>query len=183
MLFRSFTVEAWTLTGLRRYMVFFVIDMASRRVEIAGIHHAPCEAQMLQYARNLTDPESGFLKDKRFLVHDRDPLFTARFRQTLKAGGVRCLKMPKWSPNLNATAESFVASVKRECINKMILFGERHVRHVVTEYVEHYNTERPHQGVGNRRLTEPIEPPPKEGIVRCRERLGGLLKSYYRQVA
>jgi len=66
-----FSVEAWTLKGLRRYLVFFVIDIASRRVEIAGIHADPCEAQMVQIARNLTDPENGFLKGKRILIHDR----------------------------------------------------------------------------------------------------------------
>jgi transposase InsO family protein len=178
-----FTVEAWGLTGLTRYMVFFVIDMATRRVEIAGIHRNPCEAQMLQYARNLTDLDSGFLKGKRFLIHDRDPLFTTKFRDTLKAGGIRRLKMPKWSPNLNAVAEAFVAGIRREVLNRMIFFGERHVRHVIEQYAEHYNTERPHQGMGNRRLTEPAEPPPAVGEVHCRERLGGLLKSYFRQAA
>ena len=178
-----FTIESLGIKGLARYMVFFVIDMATRKVEIAGIHAAPCQTQMLQYARNLTDAQEGFLKGKRFLIHDRDPLFTAKFRDTLRAGGVRCLKMPKWSPNLNATAESFVAAIKRECVNKMIFFGEQHVRHVMEEYIAYYNAERPHQGVGNRRLTEPPQPPPKKGAVLCHERLGGLLKSYYREAA
>ena len=85
-------------------MVFFVIDLATRRVQIAGIHVDPCETQMLQWARNITDAQDGFLKDKRVLIHDRDPLFTKKFQETLKAGGVRCLKMPRWSPNLNAYA-------------------------------------------------------------------------------
>ena len=76
-----------------------------------------------------------------------------------------------------------MAGIRREVLNKLILFGESHVRHVIEQYAEHYNTERPHQGVGNRPLTEPVEPPPKEGIVQCRERLGGLLKSYYREAA
>jgi putative transposase len=178
-----FSVEAWGFTGLTRYMVFFVIDMASRKVEIAGIQQVPCQRHMLQYARNLTDAENGFLKDKRYLIHDRDPLFTEEFRKTLAAGGVRCLKMPKWSPNLNAYSESFVRTVKRECLDKMILFGESHVRHVIEQYISHYNIDRPHQGMGNRKLTEPPEPPPKEGIVRCRQRLGGLLKSYFREAA
>ena len=80
-------------------------------------------------------------------------------------------------------AESFVAGARREIFNKMILFGENHVRLVTQNYADHYNTERPHQGMGNRRLTEPDEPPPKEGVVKCRERLGGLLKSYYREAA
>ena len=178
-----FTVEAWTGTGLMRFLVLFVMDLATRRVNIAGIHHDPTEAQMLQWARNLTDAEDGPLKGRRILIHDRDPLFTKKFRETLKGAGVRCLKMPKQSPNLNAYAESWVRTVKRECLDKMILFGESHLRHVIEEYVEHYNTERPHQGIGNRLITGPLGPLPRDGPVLCRERLGGLLKSYYREAA
>ena len=179
-----FTVEAWTKGGLTRFLVFFVIDLATRRVEITGVHHTPCETQMLQWARNLTDAQDGFLKDKRLLIHDRDPLFTKKFTQTLKTAGVRCLKMPKRSPNLNAYAESFVRTIKRECLHKMILFGERHVRHVVGEYIEHYNLERPHKGLDYRRPVEPEEGPVcRDGPVHCRERLGGLLKTYFRDVA
>ncbi len=178
-----FSVEAWGLKGLTRYLVFFVIDVATRRVQIAGIHEDPAEPQMLQMGRNLTDFEDGFLKDKRILIHDRDPLYTEKFRETLRAAGVRSLKLPKRSPNLDAVAERFVWSIKHECLNKMILIGEKHVRFVVHSYVDHYNTERPHQGLGNRRLTEPAEPMPTEGPVLCRERLGGLLKTYYRKAA
>ena len=177
-----FTVESWGLKGLTRYLVFFVIDVASRKVEIAGIHADPCEAQMIQYARNLTDAEDGFLKGKRILIHDRDPLYTKKFRQTLRAAGVRTLKTPKQSPNLNAYAERFVWSIKHECLDKMILFGEKGVRHAVEQYVEHYLLERPHRVLG-RRITEPDRPMPTVGEVRCRERLGGLLKSYFREAA
>ena len=178
-----FSVEAWGLKGLTRYMVFFVIHLATRRVEIAGIHADPCETQMLQWARNLTDAEDGFLKDKRILIHDRDPLFTKKFQQTLRAGGVRCLKMPKWSPNLNPYAESWVRAVKAEVLNKMILFGEKHVRYVVEQYAEHHNLERPHKGLDYCRPIEPDSPPTKDGEVKCHKRLGGLLKSYYREAA
>lgn len=178
-----FTVETLGLKGLTRYLVFFVIDIASRKVEIAGIHAAPDESQMLQMARNLTDADDGFLKGKRFLIHDRDPLFTAKFRDTLKAVGVRCLKMPKQSPNLNPYSERFVLSIKSECLNKMVLFSEKHLRYVVEQFVAHYHEERPHQGLGNRRITEPETPSPDAGPVLCRERLGGLLKTYYRRAA
>ena len=115
------------------------------------------------------------------LIHDRDTLYTKKFRETLRTTGVRALKLPKRSPNLNAYAESFVAGIRRAVLNKMILFGERSVRHAVHNYADYYNKDRPHQGMGNRRLTEPAEPMPTEGRVLCRERLGGLLKSYYRQ--
>jgi transposase InsO family protein len=164
-------------------LVFFVIDISTRRVEIAGIHADPCETQMLQWARNLTDAEDGFLKGKRVLIHDRDPLFTKKFRQTLKAAGVRCLKMPKQSPNLNAYSESWVRTIKRECLHKMILFGEQHVRHVVEQYVEHYNLERPHSSLDHDPPVQPEQPMPREGPVVCKDRLGGLLRSYYRGAA
>ena len=176
-----FSCEIWTLKGLTRYMVFFAIDVATRRVEIVGVHSDPCEQQMIQYARNLTDPEDGFLKDKRILIHDRDPLFTKKFNETLRAANVRSLKLPKRTPNLNSVAESYVAGVRREVLDRMIIFGERHLRHVLAQAAEYHNKERPHQGMGNRRLTDPTEPPPREGIVKCRQRLGGLLKSYYRE--
>ena len=73
-------------------------------------------------------------------------------------------------------------TIKTECLDKMILFGERHIRFVVSEYVKFYNSERPHQGIGNRRIGQEDEPP-TEGRVTCRQRLGGLLKSYYREAA
>jgi putative transposase len=179
-----FTLEAWTPKGLRRFLFFFVIDLSSRRVQIIGIDEAPDGEWMLQQARNLTDPENGFLKGKRFLIHDRDPLYTTEFRKTLKAGGVRSLKMPKWSPNLNSHCERFVQSIQVECLDKMILFGERHVRYVVEQYAgKYYHEERPHQGLGNRTIIQPTEVRPTAGRILCRERLGGLLKSYYRKAA
>jgi transposase InsO family protein len=179
-----FTVEAWTPKGLTRFLVFFAIDVASRKVRICGIDEYPDEEWMLQQARNLTDPVDGFLKDKAFLIHDRDPLFTKEFRKVMRAGGIRTLKMPKQSPNLNAYSERFVQSIKMECLDKMILFGQKHLRHVVEQYAEqYYNHERPHQGLGNRTIVQPAAAPLTRGRVFCRERLGGLLKSYYRKAA
>ena len=178
-----FSIEAWGLKGLTRYMVFFVIDVSTRRVQIAGIHVDPCETQMLQWARNLTDAEDGFLKGKRILIHDRDPLFTKKFQETLRVAGVRCLKMPRWSPNLNSFSESWVRTAKREALDKIVFFSQRQIRYVLDQYVEHYNLERPHKGLDYRRPVEPDGSPPQKGQVRCRERLGGLLKSYYRDAA
>jgi putative transposase len=175
--------EAWTKAGLTRFLVLFVIDLATRQVEIAGIHHTPAEPQMLQWARDLSDPEDGFLACKQLLIHDRDPLFTKKFRQTLRGAGVRCLKMPKQSLNLNAYAESCVRNIKRECLSKMILFGERHVRHVAEQYVEHYNLERPHSDIDHHVPGQPEEPLPCDGPIVCHQQLDGLLKSYHRQAA
>jgi transposase InsO family protein len=110
-----FTVEVMTWRGLVRYMVLFVIDLQTRRVEIAGISRSPDGQWMTQLARNLTDAESGFLRTARYLIHDRGPLFTAEFAKRLEICGVRPVKLPARSPNLNAYAERFVRSIKSEC--------------------------------------------------------------------
>jgi putative transposase len=99
-----FTVEAITLAGLVRYHVLFMIDLASRRVEIAGIVHQPHEAWMLQIARNLNDAIDGFLFGKHYLIMDRDPLFTRAFRTMLADSGVDSVRLRSRSPNLNAYA-------------------------------------------------------------------------------
>jgi transposase InsO family protein len=119
---------------------------------------------------------------KRYLLHDRDPLFTDEFRAVLAAAGVKCLKLRARSPNLNAVAERFVLSIRSECLNKLVPLGERHLRRTVSEYVEPYHLERNHQGVGNRLLT-PIQPANGNRPIECRERLGGLLNFYYRSAA
>ncbi|MEN8128153.1 MAG: integrase core domain-containing protein, partial [Planctomycetota bacterium] len=96
---------------------------------------------MSQMARNLTDPFSGFLKDKKYIIHDRDPLFTKVFRRTLKGSGVKPIRTLPMAPHLNCMIERFIRSIKSECLNRMLIFGERHLEYVVTEYMEHYNHE------------------------------------------
>jgi transposase InsO family protein len=136
---------------------------------------------MKRAARDLTDVYDGFLAGSRYLTHDRDPLYTEEFRMTLKAGGVRTVKLPARSPGLSAFAERFVRSIKEECLSQIIPLGERHLRRAVTERTEHYHLERNHQGLGN----ELIDGPGHEGRgrVECRERLGGVAKYYYRRAA
>lgn len=174
-----FTVEVWTLGGLIRYHVLIVIDLATRHVEVAGIFPEPDGPWMMQVARNLTDAVDGFLKDKRFLIHDRDPLFTYEFRQLLRSTGVEVVRLPPKSPNLNAYCERFIRSIKEECMNQIIPIGESHLRHAVHEYVEHYHRERNHQGMDNQ-LLEHQDCEPSIGPVTCRERMGGMLKFYHR---
>jgi transposase InsO family protein len=140
---------------------------------------------MVQVARNLTDSLDGFLTEKRYLIHDRDPLYTAQFTCTLAAAaaGVRCVKLPPRSPNLNAYAERFVRSIKYECLNRMIFFGGRHLRYVINEYVEHYHAERNHQGIGNRLIEGGHDGAEIAGPVVSRTRVGGMLKYYHRVAA
>ena len=104
---------------------------------------------MKQIARDLTDAHDGFLNGTRYLIHDRDPLFTEEFRMILKASGVRAIKLPAQSPNLDSHAERFVRSIKEECLSQIIPFGERHLRRAVLEYTEHYHLERNHQGLSS----------------------------------
>src|SRR6202158_5616045 len=105
-----FTVEVWTRRGLQRFMVLFFIDLSTRKVEIAGIARVTNGLWMSQIARNLTDAEQGILTGKRYLIHDRDPLFTAEFLNMIADAGVESVKLPPRSPNLNAYAERFVRS-------------------------------------------------------------------------
>ena len=177
-----FTVEAVSWMGLVRYHVLFLIDIASRRVEVAGLTRSPDGAWMDQIVRNLLDVEDGFLVGKRYLLLDRDPLYTSAFRTALERGGVEVVRLPARSPNLNAFAERFVLSVKTECLDRIVLLGERHLRQVVGEFVTHYHRERNHQGPENR-LIEPPSPANTNSQVVRRERLGGLLSFYHRSTA
>jgi putative transposase len=178
-----FSVEVLTRVGLVRYFVLFVMDLQTRRIEIAGIAQQPDGEWMKQIARNLTDADSGFLNGARYLIHDRDPLFTERFREILKPSGVKTVKLPARSPNLNAYAERFVRSVKSECLAKIIPLGERHLRKAVMEYTEHYHLERNHQGLDNELIEKLIDERNMDGAVECRERLGGILNYYHRRAA
>ncbi len=178
-----FSVEVLTRVGLVRYFVLFVIDLQTRRIEIAGIVQQPDGEWMKQIARNLTDADSGFLNGTRYLIHDRDPLFTEGFRKLLKPSGVKTVKLPARSPDLNAYAERFVLSVKSECLAKIIPLGERHLRRAVKDYTEHYHQERNHQGLDNELIEKLIDGPDMDGTVDCRERLGGILNYYYRRAA
>jgi transposase InsO family protein len=134
-----FTVEVWTCSGLTRFVVLFFIDVSTRRVQIGGIARSANGLWMAQIARNLTDAVDGFFAGKRYLIHDRDPLYTREFLATLGAAGIESVKLPPRSPNLNAYAERFVRTIKESCLEQMILFGERELRNAVREFVAHYH--------------------------------------------
>jgi putative transposase len=178
-----FTVEVWTYRGLTRFVVLFLIELSTRRVEIAGIASEPESAWISQVSRNVTDANDGFLTGKRFLIHDRDPLFTLAFRETLAAAGVEAVRLPPRSPNLNAYAERFVRTIKESCLDRTILIGEASLRQAIGEFMEHYHCERNHQGLGNKRILPTIIHQRTDGPILSRERLGGLLKYYHRRAA
>ena len=175
-----FTVEVLTWRGLATYYVLFFIHLESRRVSLAGLTKHPTSEWMLQMARNATDESSGFLRGQRYVLHDRDTKFCAAFLDVLRASGIRPLALPPRSPNLNAFAERWVGSVRQECLSKLILFGEASLRRALNEYIDHHHLERNHQGKGNLLLFPSPDVAPKSKTVRCRDRLGGLLKFYSR---
>lgn len=178
-----FTIEVWTAKGLRRFIVLFFIELSTRRVEIAGISAAANGLWMSQIARNLTDSVDGLLAGKRYLIHDRDPLFTDEFLRTLKDAGVQSAKLPPRSPNLNAHAERFVRSIKESCLERLILFGESSLRTALQNFVAHYHSERNHQGVSNQLIQPEKAHLGNTGAIQRRERLGGMLNYYYRTAA
>jgi putative transposase len=138
---------------------------------------------MKQMARNLLDVYDGFLREKRYLILDRDPLYTEEIRQMPRGAGLKPLLVPARSPNLNAYAERFVLSIKSECLDRIVPLGERHLRRPIVEYLAHYHGERNHQGLGNVLLRGSPDPANENGRVQRRERLGGLLDFYHRTAA
>jgi len=178
-----FTVEVWTPGGLQRFVILFFIELSTRRVEIGGIANRPNGLWMTQIARNLTDDVDGFFRAKRYLIHDRDPLYTIEFLSMLAEQGIESVKLPPRSPNLNAHAERFVRSIKEGCLERMIFFGEDALRNAIKEFVVHYHLERNHQGLGNRLIVPVTTSVETTGTVERRQRLGGLLNYYHREAA
>ena len=178
-----FTVEIWSSFGLARYYVLFFIRLSDRSVCVAGITPQPHGSWIKQIARNVTDPIDGFLLATRYLIMDRDKIFTAEFRRFLKQEDVKAVRLPARSPNLNAYAERFVRTIKESCLNRLVLFGEDSLRRAINEFVEFYHHERNHQGLGNRLVNPQDKTGSADGSVACRERLGELLRYYYRQAA
>jgi transposase InsO family protein len=131
----------------------------------------------------LTDPIDGFVLGKRYLILDGDTKFTDQFKRILHDAGVEIVHIAYQAPNMNAIAERWVLSVKSECLDRMILFGESSLRRVLQEYGAYFHQERPHQGLGN----DLIAPTPATGSITGNvvetERLGGLLRSYRRAAA
>jgi transposase InsO family protein len=138
---------------------------------------------MKQVAKELTDCMDGFLLDKRYLLMDRDTKFCQSFRHILETEDVKSLRLPPRSPDLNADVERFMRSIKSECLDRMVFFGENSLRRAVVAYLTHYHAERNHQGLDNTLIEPGEEISAVAGKIECRERLGGILKYYYREAA
>ena len=175
-----FTAEVWTPRGLVTYYVLFALRLENRKTHIVGWTARPNAIFMKQAALEWIGFDDGFLCGCSHLIIDRDQKYTAEFDVILRENGVKIIRIPPRSPNCSPHAERFVLTAKRECIERMILFGERSLTRAIREFEAHYNRERNHQGVGNRLLTPMAH---GSGAVARRERLGRLLNFYYRRAA
>jgi putative transposase len=174
-----FTTEVWTWRGLVTYYTVFVIDLASRRVQVVGSTPSPNDLFMRQVSRTLTAADEGILVGHRVLICDRDAKWSAPVRERLDEAWIRMVETPFQVPNANAYAERFVRSIKQECLNRVVPLGERHLRRTIAEFVEHYHRERNHQGLGNE-LIDAVQPSRHAAGICRRQRLGGLLNYYCR---
>ena len=179
-----FSKKVWTLTGLVDVFFLFFIHVGSRRVHVAAMTTHPDRSWMVQQARNMAlifDQEP--VKPK-YLLRDRDSKFVREFDAILTSEGIAVTPVGVRAPNQNAVAERFVQSVKHECLDHFIVFGEAHLRHIMSEYLLYYHQHRPHQGLGNRPLggaeSVAADADQSVGAVVCEERLGGLLRHYRR---
>jgi putative transposase len=185
-----FTQTVWTLRGPVVYYVLFFIHIETRRVHLAGMTPHPDGVWMAQQARNLSMffDEQGETKPTH-IIRDRDTKFTAEFCSILECDGIEFRPIPPRSPNLNPHSEAWVQRTKHEVLNHFLVFGERHLRYILSSWIQYYHEFRPHQGLGNVLLDERDKSPPELsdvvplGTISCYELLGGLLKHYVRKAA
>ena len=177
--FDFFTVET---VWLRTFYVLFCIELGSRRVHLVRVTRHPDSAWVTQQARNLAAEER--LRGVRFVIRDRDSKYSGSFDEVLRTEGVEVVKTPIRAPKANAFAERWVRTARGECLDHLLVLGRRHLERVLREFVGHYNAQRPHRGL---RLARPSSPTPSSwvgsGAVRRRDRLGGMIHEYYREVA
>ncbi len=174
-----FSKDIYTLFGKATCHVLFFIHLGTRRVWVSPPTTTADRAWAEQQARNFSIAMEDLGIKADYIVHDNDARFGGRFGPILESGGANRVKIPRNAPNCNAYCESWVASVKRECLDHFMCFGEKHLDHIVQEYAEFYNCHRPHQGRRNEPLTRSARHRNRRKIV-CQSRLGGLLRHYSR---
>jgi hypothetical protein len=175
------TVET---VGLTRLYVLFVVELDRRRVHLVGVTAHPTGGWVAQAARNLLMDLDEHAHRLRFLIRDRDTKFTAAFDAVFAAAGIQAVKIPPRAPRANAYAERWVRTVRTECLDWTLIWNRHHLQRVLTRYVEHYNTGRPHRGIGLRTplpgTAATISTMPVAGSVERVDVLGGLIHEYRR---
>ena len=175
-----FTVEtAW----LKTLYVLFFIELGSRRVHLAGCTSSPTSAWVTQQARQLSWQIQDDTLAVRFLIHDRDTKFPSAFDTVFTSEDVAIIRTPVRAPNANAFAERWVRSVREECLDRILILGEGHLRRTLTAYVAYYNGARPHQGIDQRCPMPLVRIAARDGPIERRDVLGGVLHDYYRRAA
>jgi transposase InsO family protein len=174
-----FTIETLFLQTV--YVLFF-IEVGSRRVHFASCTSHPNAAWVEQQARHMVWELEGRDPAIHFLIHDNDTSFTQAFDTVFRSEGIRVIHTPYHAPNANAYAERWVRTARDECLDKLLIINQAHLRRVMRAFIAYYNTARPHQGI-DQRIPVPPTAPIDSGPVRCRAVLGGILHDYYREAA
>jgi transposase InsO family protein len=166
---------------LRRLYVFFVMETQTRRVHILDVTAYPTGAWTAQQGRNLLMDLGERAGKFRFLIRDRDSKFTAVFDQVLTGNGARIIKTPVCSPRANSFAERYAGTLRRECLDHLLIYGEQHLRRILAEYGRHYNEHRPHQ---SREQRSPLHQPGQlvgiAGRIKRTHAVQGLINEYRR---
>ena len=173
------TVES---VWLRRFYVLFFIELATRRVHLAGVTANPSGPWTTQQARNLMLDRCARARPMRFLIHDRDAKFSTAFDEVFRSEGIQVIRTPVRAPNANAHAERFVRTLREECLDWLLILGRRHLEPLLREHVNHYNRERPHRAL-ELRTPEPSPEPiplrsPASTAISRRDRPGSLIHEY-----
>jgi transposase InsO family protein len=180
-----FTVET---IRFRTIYVLFIVEIGTRRVHLLGVTEHPNGPWVTQRAREASTALAADGYEPGFLIRDRDTKFTAAFDAVFEADGVRIVQTPIQAPNANAFAERWVRSAREDCLDWLLITGPRHLERVLAEYIDHYNSERPHRGLD---LDTPVpidrtvrpEETEQPRTIRRRDRLGGLVHEYYADAA
>jgi transposase InsO family protein len=189
--FLILTLAGWMMRDQHRVTEYLLAENAVLRQQLRG--------RRIRSLCSITSPSMGWcgfnemhvsrmtaangcdVHAKRYLIMDRDPPFTTAFRTLLFGSGVKSVRLPARSPNLNAFAERFVRSVREECLSKVVPLGVPHLREVLHQYVAHYHAERNHQGLANALIEN--DKSATTGRIARRKRIGGVLNFYYRTAA
>jgi transposase InsO family protein len=174
-----FTVDTITL---RRIYVLFFIELSTRRVHLAGMSESPDGAWTAQQARNLVFSLPERARPVELLIRDNDGKFTRGFDTVFNTDGIRVIHTPVRAPKANAVAERFVGTVRRECLDWLLIANRRHLQHVLREFVDHFNSHRPHRALTldppEPRHSPPTTPSPSAPAIHRQDRLGGLIHEY-----